>query len=767
MRETKRPWGANRQGLCLILALAWGGTAHSQTPDSPTGEDDANAIQEIIVTAQRRDRALRDVPISMTVFDDAEIEGLKLINIAQVARYTPNVEWDQTFLGSANFSAIYIRGVGQPANFFEGNADPAVGVYLDGVYIGRAVGSVLGVHDVAQIEVIRGPQGTLFGRNTTGGAVTVTTSRPIGEFSGWGDVTTGSDNRFDARFVLNVPISDTVLTRFSAASLNQDGYGRSLQDGTEYGDIKRDSARAALRWLPGDDVTVDFAVDRSRSRQGPPVNTLVFAEVPPMSLTALYNFFVAPTNSVQGFGDGVPWDARFLTPDNFTNFSTGASRSEVDTQGIAATVEWRPGDLTFTSITSYRDMDSVWASDVDNSPLTVLEDEIFTNQDQFSQEFTLQGIAGRLDWLVGVYYFEEDVTQFNNVIIIPEVPQVEFDPVAGVPNPVFGATFGAVGPGTGASAESIAAFAHLEFGFSERLTGFAGLRFTTEEKQAIDDGRGIVTSGESSETFDDLSPTIGVQYFFDPGLQLYASVSQGFKSGGFNTIVGISRENFRPFDQEEIMAYELGIKMTRDRFNLSAATFFTQYEDIQIPVIDVVTPEFRNAGEAEIQGAELELVAALTDGLTLQAGIGYLDAKYTNLDEQGLQDLIVPITLDSEFPNAPEWSFNVGINWSTDLGRIGRLSLRGDYAWRDDMFKDAINTPEVRQEAFGILYAAAVLESNDGHWNFTLFGDNLTDETYLLAGGANKPGFGLAWATFARSRTWGFSVRYDFGERPN
>ena len=749
--------------LLLAPAVSRGqGTAVDQS----AGASDTY-IEEIVVTAQRRERPLQDVPIAVTVFDNSEIESLKLTNIAGVARYTPNVVWDQSFLGAGNFSAIFIRGVGQSASFFEGSADPAVGVYLDGVYIGRAVGSVLGIHDVDQVEVLRGPQGTLFGRNTTGGAVTVKTLQPGPDFSGWGEVTAGSDNRLDARGIINVPITDNVFTRLSASSLNQDGYGTSLQTGAEFGDINIDSARAALRWLPSDDLDVSLSYDWSRTRQNAPVLTLVFVDPDPMSLAGAYNFFVAPTNSVEGFGDGIPYDDRFLTPSEFTNFATGQTLTNVDTDGLTALVEWRAGDVTLKSITGYRSLESLWGSDSDLSPLTIIESTVGVDQDQFSQEFTLQGASGHLAWLAGLYYFEEDVVSEDNlVLIVPDVAEVPVDPVFGVPNPLFGVPLGNAGAGPGSSAESFAAFFHLDYALSDRLSAFAGLRYTDEKKTATDNS-GIVANGQTSESFNNLSPTVGVQYSVDPGLQFYASVSKGFKSGGFNTIVLIPRNDFLPFKPEEITAFELGVKMLRDRFSLAAATFHYDYTDIQFPVFNDVAPEFRNAAEAEMQGADVEIVMAPTSAISIHAGISYLDARYTRLDENDLAGLVAPISIDNELPNAPEWTANLSIRWSTDVGQFGRLTLRGDYSWRDDMYKDAINTPEVKQSAQGLLYAAVSFESSDARWILSLFGDNLTDERYIVAGGSNKPDFGLAYATYARPRTWGLSARYNFGQTPN
>ena len=518
--------------LASLLLLVSGAVRAQGTAAQPEADDTDVYIEEIVVTAQRRVRPFQDVPISLTVFETAEIEALRLTDIAGIARYTPNVVWDRSFLGAGNFSAIFIRGVGQPASFFESSADPAVGVYVDGVYIGRAIGSVLGIHDVEQIEVLRGPQGTLFGRNATGGAVTVMTLRPAPGFSGWGEVTTGSDSRLDVRGVLNLPITQNVLTRFSASSFNQDGYGTSLQSGAEFGDVNTDSARAALRWLASDDLDVTLSYDRFRTRQDAPVITLVFADAGPMSLTGAYNFFVAPTNSVEGFGDGVPWNDRFLTPSEFTNYATGQTLTDVDSEGLAATVEWRPGNLTFKSITGYRSLESLWGSDTDLSPLTIIESTIDTDQDQFSQEFTLQGVSGKLNWLAGAYYFKEDVVSADNfVLIIPEVAEAPVDPIFGVPNPLFGVPLSNIGPATSSSAESVAAFFHLDYAVSDRLSAFGGMRYTYEEKTAIDNS-GLVANGKTSDTFDNLSPIVGVQYSYDPGLQFYASASRGFKSGG-------------------------------------------------------------------------------------------------------------------------------------------------------------------------------------------------------------------------------------------
>jgi len=725
--------------------------------------DEKLILEEIIVTAQKREQAAQDVPISMAVFSNLDLLQLDLTDVAGIADYTPNVEWDRSWLGAANFGSLYIRGIGQAANFQERSTDPAVGLYLDGVYIGRALGSVMGTLDIQQVEVLRGPQGTLFGKNAIGGAVTIQTNRPADEFLAWVEATTGSDNRKDLRFVVNTPLTDQLLMRVSGSSLNQDGYGFSLQDDTEFGDINADYLRAALRWLPKGNLTVDLIADWTRTHQGSAVTTLVFADPSLGSLTSAYNFFVAPSNSVPGFGDGVPWDSRFITDGFFTNYSTAKSGSELDANGLTAIVNWNQGDLQLKSITGYRTMDSSWSVDADLSPLTIIEDVLETDQHQFSQEFNLRGIAGSLDWLVGLYYFSEAATASGGAIIIPEVFTVPADPVYGIPNPLYGKPFGGLrSKSREMSASSLAGFAHLNYAFTEHLVGSLGARYTVEEKQ-ISNPPGLVpvASNGDSRTFRNLSPMAGLQYFVDSRLQFYGSITEGFRSGGFNTSVLFPREHYQYFEPENATSYELGLKASGERFNLATAFFFVNYDDIHVDVLQEVEPKILNAAEAEIKGLELELVTAISSNLRAQAGIGYLDAKYTKLNPRGLQDLTIPVTLDTRFMNAPKWSFSLGLDYSTHL-TLGQLDIRADYAWRDETYNDSINTEELLQDAYGLLHASVTLVSNNERWQISLFGKNLTDEAYITSGAANRPDLGIVIANYARPREWGLRIRYRF-----
>ena len=749
-----------QRAIILLSALA---LVYSLNGQPVWAEDYEAVLEEVTVTAQKREQAVQNVPVSITTFTGIELENLSLTDVSGIAAYTPNMEWDPAWLGSANFGSLYIRGVGQAANFQERSTDPAVGLYVDGVYIGRALGSVMGILDIHQVEVLRGPQGTLFGKNATGGAVNIRTTRPLDEFSVWAELTTGNDSRVDLRAIANAPLTDKLLTRISASSLNRDGYGVSLQDGTEFGGINTDYVRGAMRWLPRENLTIDMIANWTRARQDSAVTTLVRAEPGTAWLTNLYNFFVAPANVVPGFGTGVPYDSRFITPGNFTNYSTARSGSDLDTYGLTAIVNWTVGKLELKSITGYRNLESLWGVDADLSPLIIVEDLMETDHHQFSQEFNLRGISGSLDWLLGLYYFDEKAIASGGAILVPEVFTVSHDPVYGIPNPLYGRPIGGLQSRSRTmSASSLAGYAHLDYSFTQHLSGALGGRYTAEKKR-ISNPPGVVpvASNGDSRTFNNFSPMAALQYFTDQHTQIYASISQGFKSGGFNTSVLYPREHYQYFEPEQATSYEVGLKVSRSRFHLAGAVFFVNYDDIQISVLQGVEPKILNAAEAEIKGFEIEFVGSISTNLRTQAGIGYLDAKYTRLNPKDLEDLSIPITLDTRFMNAPRWSVNLGLTYEKQL-HTGQLVISGDYAWRDKTYNDAINTVELVQPAYGLLHASVTLLSNDKHWQFSLFGNNLTDEEYIQSGLANETDLGIAIANYARPRQWGFSISYRF-----
>ena len=873
-------------------------------------ESDATApllLEEILVTARRREESLQDTPISITAFSGASLDQRQINSLSAIGSSTPNLMFDTgaTFSGANSSASVFIRGIGQVD--FTLTTEPGVGIYLDGVYMSQTIGSVLDLVDIERVEVLRGPQGTLFGRNTIGGAINVTSRKPADELQFDVKTTIGEDSRFDLRAGLNFPITDNLAARLSAATFNRDGYvdAPNTPSGDELGDIDQDVARLALGWDPSEEFRLDFNLDWSRQRESgvpnvlvgvfdgatfaipvPPIGSFPTDALAPLSFVDLHNLLATAPFGEQGclpsFAGPPPFcsptvvpNPRFLQSDicggnglnppgicppgrsdiiniqndPWVNTSTLALASESDVWGANLALAYEFSWGTIKSITSYREMEAFTAIDIDAVEVVIgdLVDDFDT--EQFTQEFQLSGVAfnDRLNWLVGLYYFTEEGTNLDDVEFTP----ARFLSGAQIDN------------------ESTAGFGQLTFNFTDRLSLTAGLRYTDETKKSIvpsdcfappkgpatsvfdpttgmdvtitcarlqsvidpkflngtdstdpasgflpwinlivggdpnrdcclpisnaagipvggfipgldvspttglaqapanGNGFPLVPGGTAERSFDDWTPHINLAYRWTDDLLTYLSYSEGFKSGGFVQRVFPPKVEVPSFEPETAKVYELGFKWlgSNSRLRLNGAVFFTDYEDLQIEVNDGIAPVTRNAAEAEITGFELELTAVPGTNWLIQAGVGYLDAEYTQLDpSQNFTTDLRAITLDSELVNAPEWTTNVGIQYTATLGGGGQLIPRVDWAYTSEVFKDALNYPELRQDAYSLVNVYLTYIQPRGNWETALFATNLTDEEYITSGFANGLTQGRITANVARPRQWGLSLMYRFGE---
>jgi len=390
-------------------------------------------LEEVVVTARKREESVQDTPIAISAFTGEGLELRGVDDLSGLNNFAPNLVLRQSPNNSGvTNAAVYIRGIGQ--NDFTPVSDPGVGIYVDGVYLGRSVGAVLDLVDVERVEVLRGPQGTLFGRNTIGGAVSLTSKTPAEEFGGKIDVKVGTDDRRDIKASFDLPISDTLLTRISLASFQQDGYVTRVGDGKDLGDDNTKAARFTALWLASDDLKITVSGDYSKDDENGPA--LVLTGMEPLNFGAAVG---GPPSQVlwqNTINSGVagPPNACFL-PANLNNpgcfnqryiqsaggnknFGTDPTESDLESWGLSATFDWNiTDDLTFKSITAYREFDGFFSNDNDGGPQRVsLLIDIFEHE-QFSQEFQLLGNAfdDRLKWILGVYYFEEEGLNFNPV----------------------------------------------------------------------------------------------------------------------------------------------------------------------------------------------------------------------------------------------------------------------------------------------------------------------------------------------------------------
>ena len=731
----------------LFGATQVAGAVDAVEPDSVS--ERSAMIEEVLVTARRREENLQDVPISISAYSAADLEAMSLTSLKELGQFTPNFSFFNHSSRGRSAGMLFIRGVGQtdPRIFW----DPGVGLYVDGVYTGRMNGIDIDLMALERVEILRGPQGTLFGKNTIGGAVNVVTAKPTDEFLGTAEITTGRYSRIDAKANINVPlVPGKLAAKFAGTTRNRDGYGQRLdfftgEEVDEEGNEDSISGRAIFNWTPSENVAVLFSIDDTKVREKAGAGKTV-AINNTTTLAGLLNGFVDPQ-----FGEA------FLTDSDFTNYATGGNLNEFDTWGAALTVDWDLGSLAVKSITSYREMDGRVEVEPDGTIYTMINSEQTVEQDQFSQEFQLIGNSfdDRLEWVLGVYYFEESGTEENQLDVYRELSDfMEFNKSFTRFYQIDNKSYAAFGQGT--------------YALTDKLSLTAGLRYTSEEKEVGRQRASHVTGEETvpfasvAQDWDAVSGRVGFEYQWNDDVMTYISAARGFKSGGMNG-ASVVDTDFEPFDPEYIWTYEVGLRsdLLDQRLRFNASLFYSDYEDVQFTVrtTDEMGAPIRivdNAAKARIKGFEIEAVAEPASGLMLTAGVGYADAEYTKLEPGA------PITEDTEFVATPKWTVTLSGQYAAPLGDLGELIGRLDYIHKTKIYHDTGNSPFLRQEGYALLNARLSFENAGGKWALSIFGTNLTDKHYTLAGTDLLGNIGFVQVQYARPREWGVNLKYRF-----
>lgn len=751
---------------CLIYCLPVFLTSGSQAQTPRDCHASAcGSLEEIVVTARKREESLQDTPISITAFTGADLEARQLDDISQIAESTPNLVFDDgvTISGSSASSSVFIRGVGQLDFTF--NSDPGVGIYVDGVYLSRSIGGLVHLLDIERIEVLRGPQGTLFGRNTTGGAINITTRKPENEFSGKAGINAGRYDRIEGYASVNLPISDTLLTRTSFSVRKRDGYVDRLQGGDDYGDVDAFSGRSIINWRASDNLEVTIAVDGTRERQ----TALPVVLIDDIDETG-FPFALSYNNAIAGPPCVPPPSPRTNAAcynnqwrEGTDKLSTNAghdSKSDLDLWGLSGTITWGINDnLSVKSITAIRDFESLSTMDLDGSPLPVFDIDLTQDMTAVSQEFQILGNSfdDRLSWILGAFYLNEDARHFEAI-------QATFDfsllpPPAGFPLVATGLTSG--GDTTN---ESIAIFAQGTYNITDKLSLTAGLRYTDETRKFTPDSRlgpiRLLPQQAFKTSADELTPMVNLAYAWSDDLNLYITYSKGFKGGGFSQRIAQPNPAPPAFEPEIVKVIEGGLKLRawENRLLINAAAFHSDYSDIQVlgQAPGVIGDSTINAGEADIDGFELEISAVPVTGLLLQGGVGYLDAEYTKLSPG-----VVNITLDSRLPSAPKWTTNFSASYEYTTPSANTITPRIDWFYTSTTTNVSGDFPSQVQDGYSLLNASVAFETTDGKWRAALSGKNLTDEIYLVSGDETAA-IGTVYGTYGLPRTWAFNLERRF-----
>jgi iron complex outermembrane receptor protein len=656
-------------------------------------------LEEIVVTAQKRAQSAQEVPVAMTAFDARAIEDNGAVNLADLNGIAPNVILQPEGL-VPNTGQIAIRGIAFSDP--DPNAEPKTGISLDGAFLARNNGVLLDAFDIERVEVLRGPQGTLFGRNNLAGTINVVTSRPSEEAGGKVKATIGENGQHIFRAAANTgSFADGALrAKVAASSRTYDGYSRNAFNGNDLGDLESYGGRFTLEFDRGEgfDATLiaDYAVEH----------------------------FNGPASS----NEAVDPDGTGLDGDEFTVLQDLDGFSDLETWGITFEANRELEAGTVTLVANYRDLEYVTFGDFDGRvgvtppPPVVFHIGRDAGQDQHSIELRFADTHSELlDYVVGVYYFHEEYSQFN---LRSATSSINDSVVLSM---------------NGQDADSVAVFGQTDVNLTDRLALVLGARYTWDDKSfdldtTLQNGTPIAL--RSSEKWDQVTWKTGISYFINDDVMAYASVATGYKGGGFNSRATIEA-NIGPYDTEEVISYEIGLKsdLWDKRVRLNAAAFYSDYTDVQSALrrpggnptgTESIT---ENLGDTEIRGVELEGVWLVSERLTLTTNLAYLDAEWKEFDADLNNDGIVTDNSDLNQAGAPKWSAFAAADYEQPLAG-GYLTFHLDARYTDRYNTWGRDNADVYyRDEVTLLNGFIEYSPADERYRISVYGRNLTDET--------------------------------------
>lgn len=740
----RRTWLACGAGLAA-LTIASG----AQAADEPATEVDV-----VTVTAQKRAQDTLDVGVNVSVVGAQALEENRVTQVTDLASFTPNVDIKENMPGI--LPVVTIRGVG--LNDFSATNNPSAGVYVDEVYLSSLALMNFDLFDLERMEALKGPQGTLYGRNSTAGAINIVTARPsFGALEGRIAGGVGNYESADLDGWVNIPVSDSFALRLSGKAVRQNEgffFNRAIDRDIGRRDVLL--GRIQARWAPTEntDIQLKAEAQRVRSEVGGPE---FFGLLPPPGAPP---GLVCPGSSgcmdFLGYTDtdGDPYKGEWSVDPTY----------DVDQRAVTLRVEQDFGWATLTSITGWVGFERTWGADTDGGPYRQTDFVEHDNIEQLSQELRLAGATEKADWLAGVFVSRDTV-------------EMTYD---GDLRDLFNTTTLTF---TDQTSKSAALFGNVEYDLVENLSLVAGLRYTWEEKANVGGDYDLVSECPGSaltgapcgagpiliafvdETIDDTnwSWKLGLNWKPEPRTLVYASVSQGVKSGGFFSGVATNSGQLQPYDPETLISWEAGVKQRLPAWGLSwsASAFYYDYSDVQTFIRDtsggLPIQRLGNVDEAAIYGLDFDALwsPAALPGLDVTVGLGLLD---TELGEFASSAGITP--KGNELPDAPPVSFNLAVAYTFALGDNLESRFQVDGRYADDMFKDALNDPLIATDSYWVWNARASLFSGSD-WEVALWGKNLADEEYATQG-VNNLALGVGFRVYGAPRTFGISFSKSF-----
>lgn len=701
-------------------------------------------LEEIIVVAQKRAESIQEVPISIVSFDQDKLSDLGIADLTDISSSIPGL-YVNPFNADPGAVRLFIRGIG--GNSVQITQDPSVALYLDGVYIGSAFGTGFEGVDIERIEVLRGPQGTLYGRNSTGGAVNILTARASTDaFRFRQELTAGNLGAFKSRSMVNIPVTDSLAVKLNYLLSQRDGYVRNHGPGADFGEEDRESLVADIHWDIADNFSLDYRYESTDMNDSQRLE-----QVTKVDPTAALAF----STTIREF------DKDRL--DSVTSFRY-IPRNSLDLSAHTLHLGWTVSEsLDIRSITAYRSFDSVANSDAlstaegngifySGSPTTL---RILTDFEQFSQEFQFLGNTRHLEYVAGLYYFTSEADWANDrQLSLGNTLSVNESTAKNTSYAIFGQA------------------TYTPDAFGQKLHLTLGARYSDEDREVKRTNLNIapqIIGGKYDKSFSNFNPSFTIAYDLADDISVYGKIMTGFKSGGTSMNSANIVLFAEGFEEEDVISYEIGYKsiLADNRVRFNAAAFWTEMDGAQTSVQTGASPNARDflpLDDNIFKGVEFDLEAQLTDSLRLGLSYSYLSTK---AGADYIDSAVGRTFLIDEFPSAPRHSVAASLNHDIDLPN-GRLSSALNYSFQDEVQSSINLTDNTTLPSYSLLSASVTwkeirLSGVDGEFSIQLWGRNLLDEEYAVVSTASWASFGAAEVTtFGDPRTYGVTLGYSY-----
>jgi len=700
-------------------------------------------IDEIVVSAQKRDQSLQEVSVAVSAFSGTAIEKMGFQEGLDIIHQVPNMSYFAIF-GEASSPSVSLRGISL-VNFSDSWESP-VSMYVDDVYRGNPAGSAIQLFDLERIEVLRGPQGTLYGRNTTGGLVHYISRNPTEELEAHASVQVGSFSQIIGEGAISGPLTDHIRARVAFKYNNNKGWQTNAVDGKKLNNTNSFGYRAKVEMDLSEQGSLLLDVHGSRARQQTvgfahlgyrePGNTSVVCSIAKIN----NGDCISAQLSAYGAGTGRQEAGGFWDPRHVASSASKGLTTNIDTFGASAKLLWSFDNVELTSISAYEKLTKFLQDDGDGTSVIWFDEQYHTNAKQLSQEIRLSGQTDSLNWVTGFYYYDD------NRKLLTEAPTTA-DGLWHSEDVTL-------------NTKSWAAFGQLEYGVTDQVKLIGGLRYTKEKRDFTQDSTvsfysPIVTGVKRNLSSHAVTGRVGIDWTPQDGTLAYVSLSNGFKSGGFSGSYNASLAATKPVGSEKIYSAEIGLKhsFADGKGHINLAGFYYKLKDFQTQVFITVADGSRitNAGDVKGYGLEAELAYQVTDHFEITAGTGLLSTKFSS--NKTFKVAGVQYSLDgNELPSAPSFTYNVVGRYYIDLGD-SEITLQADYSWQASHYLQIENDPFSLHPSYGLANAKVSWSTSDGNHTIDVFVKNLTNKHYFTYQNTLGPDWG--YAVWGKPRTFG------------